>query len=305
MWFLTIYPFVGIPVFIAKLSERQHCWRVLEDFRQEYIQFFDTHNCLFLRLHSSIGGHDYCRTTRLRQSIHFSFTQILFADHVHLRTRIDNKHSFLKFHFPEWEKEKRASPLTHGNRTAHAYHASLRTVFIEGTSPSAPDATGPSRREQPKDQAAAQSNRAALPPAKPGSTLLPDFSRRRWSQQSSGLRPRRPRPPNWHGHARQSTLGKSFLFFAWRGPKTSRQWSQSPAERWVRLWVNAGLLHRRHGDGNRRRHRSGLRPEQGCLVIGKRWEGGVLAESGIHHPSRLTLPPVLGLSGVNLLLIKK
>ena len=29
MWFLTIDPFVGIPVFIAKLSERQYCWRVI------------------------------------------------------------------------------------------------------------------------------------------------------------------------------------------------------------------------------------------------------------------------------------
>ena len=37
--FLTIDPFVGIPVFIAKLSERQYCWRVIEDFHcQEYIQ---------------------------------------------------------------------------------------------------------------------------------------------------------------------------------------------------------------------------------------------------------------------------
>ena len=32
MWFLTIDPFVGIPVFIARLSERQYCWRVFEVF---------------------------------------------------------------------------------------------------------------------------------------------------------------------------------------------------------------------------------------------------------------------------------
>ena len=72
MWFLAIDPFVGIPVFIAKLSKRQYCWRVIEDFQsQEYIQFFDIHNCLFMRLHFSIGGYDYRRTARLRQSIHF------------------------------------------------------------------------------------------------------------------------------------------------------------------------------------------------------------------------------------------
>ena len=84
MWFLTIDPFVGISVFIAKLSKRQYCWRVFEDFHsQEYIQFFDIHHCLFMRLHFSIGGYDHRRTARFRQSIHFSITQVLFADHVH------------------------------------------------------------------------------------------------------------------------------------------------------------------------------------------------------------------------------
>ena len=32
MWFLTIDPFIRISVFIAKLSKRQYCWRVFEDF---------------------------------------------------------------------------------------------------------------------------------------------------------------------------------------------------------------------------------------------------------------------------------
>ena len=78
MWFLTIDPFVGIPVFIAKLSKRQYWRRVFEDFHnQEYIQFLDIHCGLFMRLHFSI---DYRTTTRLRQSIHFNFTQVLFAD---------------------------------------------------------------------------------------------------------------------------------------------------------------------------------------------------------------------------------
>ena len=98
MWFLTIDPFVRIPVFIAKLSKRQYCWRVFEDFHsQECIQFFDIHNCLFMRLHFSTGGYDYRRTARLRQSIFFSITQVLFADHVHWRSGVDNKFSFLRF----------------------------------------------------------------------------------------------------------------------------------------------------------------------------------------------------------------
>ena len=35
MWFLTIDPFIGISVFIAKLSKRQYCWRLLEDFHSQ------------------------------------------------------------------------------------------------------------------------------------------------------------------------------------------------------------------------------------------------------------------------------
>ena len=79
MWFLTIDPFVGISVFIAKLSERQYCWRVIEDFHsQKYIQFFDIHRCLFMRLHFSIGGYDYRRTARfLKVSISASLKSFL------------------------------------------------------------------------------------------------------------------------------------------------------------------------------------------------------------------------------------
>ena len=44
--------------------EREYCWR---DFEQEYIQFFDIHNCLFMLLHFSIGGYDYCTTAQFRQ----------------------------------------------------------------------------------------------------------------------------------------------------------------------------------------------------------------------------------------------
>ena len=40
---------------------------------------------------------DYRKTARLRQSIHFSRIQVLFADHVHRRSGVDNKVSFLKF----------------------------------------------------------------------------------------------------------------------------------------------------------------------------------------------------------------
>ena len=80
MWFLTIDPFIRKSVFIAKLTKRQYCWRVFEDFHsQEYIQFVAIHNCLLMRLHFSIGGNDYRKTARFRQGIFFSIIQVLFS----------------------------------------------------------------------------------------------------------------------------------------------------------------------------------------------------------------------------------
>ena len=68
------------PFFIAKLSKRQYCWRVFEDFHsQEYIQFFDVNCGLFMNKHFTIGCYDRRRTARFRQSIHFSITQVPFC----------------------------------------------------------------------------------------------------------------------------------------------------------------------------------------------------------------------------------
>ena len=68
MWLLTVDPFIRVSVFIAKLSERQNCWRILEDFHhsQEFFQFSDVHCGFFMRLHFSIGGDDYRRTAQFR-----------------------------------------------------------------------------------------------------------------------------------------------------------------------------------------------------------------------------------------------
>ena len=60
-------------------------------------KILDIHNRLFMRLHFTIGGYDYRRTARFRQSIHFSIIQVLFADHMHRRSGFHNKFSFLWF----------------------------------------------------------------------------------------------------------------------------------------------------------------------------------------------------------------
>ena len=52
-----------------------------------------------MRLHFSIGCYDYRRTTRLRQSIHFSRIQVLVAYHVHRRSGVttNSRSSGLRF----------------------------------------------------------------------------------------------------------------------------------------------------------------------------------------------------------------
>ena len=80
MWFLTVDPLEWVSVFIAKLSKRQYCWCILEDFHsQEYIQFFDVNCGLLMRLHFTIGCYNRRRTSRCRHSFQFSGIQIFFC----------------------------------------------------------------------------------------------------------------------------------------------------------------------------------------------------------------------------------
>ena len=86
-----------------------------------------------MRLHFSIGGNDYRRTTRFRQSIHFSIIQILFADHVHRRSGVHNKFSFIRFKswcrqapiFRRWEECCSFFPLIFNTLLA-SFHAASR-----------------------------------------------------------------------------------------------------------------------------------------------------------------------------------
>ena len=88
MWFLTIDPFVGIPVFIANLSSDNPAGVFSRTFIVKNISNSLTYTVASsCSLHFSFGGYDYPWTARFRQSIYFSITQVLFADHVHWRYR--------------------------------------------------------------------------------------------------------------------------------------------------------------------------------------------------------------------------
>ena len=77
-----------------------------------------------MRLHFSIGCYDYRRTARLRQSIHFSITQVLFADHMHWRAGVHNK--ILVPQVSEFEKNVALSCSPKFNTLLVSFHAASR-----------------------------------------------------------------------------------------------------------------------------------------------------------------------------------
>ena len=99
-------------------------------------------------LHFSIGFYDYRGNTQLRSSIHFSITQILFADHVHWRSGVDNKFSFSKFKswciqapmFRRWEECCFVFPLKFENTFGQPPHWLRGHLALAIMSP---PATGP------------------------------------------------------------------------------------------------------------------------------------------------------------------
>ena len=112
MWFLTIDPFVRIPFSSQSFPSDNTAGVLSRTFRVKNISYSLTYTIASSCLHFSIGGNDNRKTTRFRQSIHFGFTQVLFADHVHWHSGVDNKFSFLRFQrwcrqapiFRRWEE---------------------------------------------------------------------------------------------------------------------------------------------------------------------------------------------------------
>ena len=81
-------------MFIAKPSEIKLLALFFEDFHcQEYIQIFDINCGLFMRLHFTSGCENRRRTSRRRHGFQVSGIQILFADHVHRRSRVYHQFS--------------------------------------------------------------------------------------------------------------------------------------------------------------------------------------------------------------------
>ena len=94
MWFSTVNPFIRVSVFVSKLTKRLSSRTFVVKNFSNSLTYTVASSCVCT---SPLAGYDCCRTARFRQSMHFSFTQVLFSDHVHRHSGVCNKFSFLKF----------------------------------------------------------------------------------------------------------------------------------------------------------------------------------------------------------------
>ena len=79
---------------LAKLSQRQHCWCILEDFHcQEFVQFSDINCCLFMRLSFTIGCHNRDGVSGNFYCFQFCWIQIFPSYDVHRRSGAHHKFS--------------------------------------------------------------------------------------------------------------------------------------------------------------------------------------------------------------------
>ena len=133
MWFLTIDPFIRISVFIAKLSERQYCWRVFEDF-QSIISNYLTHtvasSCVCtspLAVMTIVGLDDFVKVS-ISASLK-SFVLIICIDAPESTT--NSLSSGLRFNankhqFSEGEKNVALSCSFNFNTLLASFHAASR-----------------------------------------------------------------------------------------------------------------------------------------------------------------------------------
>ena len=84
MWFWTVDLFIGISVFIAKLSKRQYCWCVVEDFHSQFSNSLActvASSCVctsLLAVMTFVGLHDFVKVSI--SALLKSFLRIIIID---------------------------------------------------------------------------------------------------------------------------------------------------------------------------------------------------------------------------------
>ena len=133
---MTIDPFVGIPVFFAKPSKRQYCWRVFEDVHgQEYTQFFVTvaSSCVCtspLAVMTIVGLHDFVKVSISASLKSFLLIVCIDAPESTTNSRSSGFNVDAGRHlFSEGEKNVALSCSFHFNTLLASFHAASRALF--------------------------------------------------------------------------------------------------------------------------------------------------------------------------------
>ena len=97
MWFLTADPVVCIPMILTEFPQGKNCGSFFKKHNfDEQVQFFDVHRLFFSCL--AVGRHHRRRTPWCPHGLQLSRVKVLLTDHMHTRSWINHKLSFLRFY---------------------------------------------------------------------------------------------------------------------------------------------------------------------------------------------------------------
>ena len=134
MWFLTIDPFVGISVFIAKLSNRQYCWHVSRTFIAKNISNSLTcavaSSCVCtspLAVMAIVGLHDFVKISISASLKSFLLIMCIDAPESTTKSRFSSLRVDAGSHlFSEGEKKAVLSRSFKFNTRLASFHAASR-----------------------------------------------------------------------------------------------------------------------------------------------------------------------------------
>ena len=97
MWFLTAGPVVCIPMILTEFPQGKNCGSFFKKHNFiKQVQLFDIYCRFFSCLHLAVGRHHRRRTSWCPHGLQLSRVKVFLADHVHTRSWINYKLSFLR-----------------------------------------------------------------------------------------------------------------------------------------------------------------------------------------------------------------
>ena len=97
MWFLTAFLVIRVPMIFAEFPQGKNCGSFFKMHNcDEEVEFFDVYSGFFVCSHLAVGRHHRRRISRYPHGLQLSRVKVLLTDHMHTRSGINHKLSFLQ-----------------------------------------------------------------------------------------------------------------------------------------------------------------------------------------------------------------